>query len=128
MLARFPEERRASFRCSFFVLHDCSQSLQSAMDVSLHRSHRSSGHQGDLGIVEADHVTEDYRLADRETQLSEPNIPGHPVWRLGIVTPNVEELFGDSRAPGTVSQMVAPQIEGDGPNPTPQRKVADPIG
>ena len=97
------------------------------MDICLAGAFGPTGYIRDLGDTEPDHMAKHDCFALNPGEGVETALPRRSVWWLEIVSAGLYSLRDQSRASGTVPKMVAPGVEGDGPNPRFESKLPYPL-
>ena len=96
------------------------------MDVRLARPLGTAGYPGDLGDPEPDDMAEHNCFALWSGEGIEAPLPRRGVRGIEVVPARVRCL-DQSRAPRTVPEVVAPDVQGDRPHPGLQSKLSYPL-
>lgn len=93
------------------------------MDIRLAGAFGPAGDVSDFGDPEPDHMAKHNCFALNPGEGVEPPLPCRSVRWLEVVSAGLRSLRDQRRASRTVPEMVAPGVEGDGPNPRFESKL-----
>ncbi len=98
------------------------------MDICFARPFGTAGNPGDLGDPEPDHMAEHDCFTLRSGEGVESSLPCLGIRWIEVKSGRVGGLLDQSRATCSVPEMVAPDVQSDGPHPWLQAKLSYPLG